>query len=270
MAKHKLKTKLDQLYAVYNRKQYVDPDPLLFLYDYPDVRDREIAGIIASSLAYGRVGMIMQAVSAVLDQIGPDIHEFVVNADPKRIAGMFQHFKYRFATGDHLIALIMGLQRVIADYGTIEACFTENHAGETDLSKGLARIRNRVVEAGGAGHLLADPVKASACKRSHLFLRWMVRKDQVDPGGWANVSAATLTCPVDAHMFKIGHLLGFTKRKCADKVCAAQITKGFKRICPEDPVKYDFCLTRFGIRDGLDISELKQFLKDDSYHVQRV
>jgi len=270
MAKHKLKTKLDQLYAVYNRKQYVDPDPLLFLYDYPDVRDREIAGIIASSLAYGRVGMIMQAVSAVLDQIGPDIHEFVVNADPKRIAGMFQHFKYRFATGDHLIALIMGLQRVIADYGTIEACFTENHAGETDLSKGLARIRNRVVEAGGAGHLLADPVKASACKRSHLFLRWMVRKDQVDPGGWANVSAATLTCPVDAHMFKIGHLLGFTKRKCADKVCAAQITEGFKRICPEDPVKYDFCLTRFGIRDGLDISELKQFLKDDSYHVQRV
>ena len=267
IAKHKLKKKLDQLYAAYNRKQYVDPDPLLFLYNYPDVRDREIAGIIASSLAYGRVKMIMQTVSAVLEKLGPDLREVVIHADPKDIAGIFHNFKYRFATGDHLTALIMGLQRVIADYGTIEACFTGDLTDETDLYKGLARIRNRVVAAGGAGHLLADPVKASACKRSHLFLRWMVRKDQVDPGGWPNVPAAALTCPVDAHMFKIGHLLGFTKRKSADKVCAAQITEGFRRICPEDPVKYDFCLTRFGIRDGLDISDLKQFLKDDTYHV---
>ena len=263
----KLKSKLDQLYGVYNRKQYVDPDPLLFLYDYPDVRDREIAAIIASSLAYGRVAMIMQAVSAVLINMGPDLHGFVMNADPRRIAGKFQNFKYRFATGDHLIALIMGLQTVIADYGSLEGCFT---ADETDLSTGLARIRNRVVQAGGAGHLLADPIKSSACKRSHLFLRWMVRNDQVDPGGWPNVSTASLTCPIDAHMFKIGHLLGFTKRKSADKACAAQITEGFRRICPEDPVKYDFCLTRFGIRDGLDLSELKRFLKDDSDYVQRV
>jgi uncharacterized protein (TIGR02757 family) len=263
----KLKTKLDQLYAAYNRKQYVDPDPLLFLYDYPDVRDREIAGIISSSLAYGRVAMIMQAVSAVLRKMGPDLREFIMSADPKRIAGMFQNFKYRFATGDHLIALIMGLQAVISDYGSLEACFTMNPASETDLSRGLARIRTRVVQAGGAGHLLADPGKTSACKRSHLFLRWMVRKDLVDPGGWSNVSAAALTCPVDAHMFKIGHLLGFTKRKSADRVCAAQITQGFRRISPDDPVKYDFCLTRFGIRDGLDISELKRFLKDDTYYV---
>lgn len=270
ISKLKLKSKIDHLYEVYNRRQYVDPDPLLFLYDYPNVRDREIAGIIASSLAYGRVAMIMQAVSAVLEKMGPDLRRFVVNTDSKHIAGMFQNFKYRFATGDHLCALVMGLQRVIADYGSIETCFTADQTDGTDLSKGLARVRTRVVEAGGAGHLLADPVKASACKRSHLFLRWMVRKDQVDPGGWSNVSAAALTYPIDAHMFKIGHLLGFTKRKNADKVCAAQITQGFRRICPEDPVKYDFCLTRFGIRDGLDISELKRFLKDDSYHVQRI
>ena len=111
------------------------------------------------------------------------------------------------------------------------------------------------------------PQKTSACKRSHLFLRWMVRKDQVDPGGWSNVPTAALTCPVDAHMFKIGHMLGFTTRRSADGVCAAQITQGFRRICPEDPVKYDFCLTRFGIRDGLDMSELKRFLKDDDYDV---
>ncbi|WP_321493770.1 TIGR02757 family protein [uncultured Desulfobacter sp.] len=263
----KLKSKLDQLYSVYNRKQYVDPDPLLFLYNYPDVRDREIAGIIVSSLAYGRVAMIMQTVSAVLEKMGPDLYEFIMNAEPKTISCLFQNFKYRFATADHLCALIMGLQAVIADYGSLSTCFTMDPTGKTDLSGGLARIRAYVLRAGDAGHLLADPGKTSACKRSHLFLRWMVRKDQVDPGGWSNVPAAALTCPVDAHMFKIGHMLGFTKRRSADGICAAQITEGFRRISPDDPVKYDFCLTRFGIRNGLDLAELEQFLKSDSHHV---
>jgi hypothetical protein len=66
---------------------------------------------------------------------------------------------------------------------------------------------------------------------------------------------------------KIGHMLGFTKRRSADRACAAQITQGFRRICPGDPVKYDFCPTRFGIRDGLDMFQLKRFLQDDEYHV---
>lgn len=263
----KLKSKLEQIYSAYNRKQYVDPDPLLFLYNYPDVRDREIAGMIASSLAYGRVTMIMQAVSMVLEKMGPDLRGFVMNADQKNIAEMFQGFKYRFAAGDHITALIMGLQATIEEYGSLGACFTKNRGDETDLSEGLARIRTRVMRSGGAGHLLADPGKVSACKRSHLFLRWMVRKDQVDPGGWSHVPASALTCPVDVHMFKIGHMLGFTKRRSADRMCAAQITEGFRRISPEDPVKYDFCLTRFGIRVGLDPAELKRFLKDEAYHV---
>ena len=258
-----MKLKLDQIYLAYNKRQYVDPDPLLFLYNYPNVRDREIAGVIASSLAYGRVAMIMQAVSAVLEKMGPDLYGFVMNADPQTLGCRFEKFRYRFAAGGHLSALIMGLQTVIGEYGSIGACFNADQAGGTDLSCGLARIRNRVCRAGDAGHLLADPAKSSALKRSHLFLRWMVRRDQVDPGGWSHVPACALTCPVDAHMFKIGHMLGFTKRRSADRICAAQITEGFKRISPEDPVKYDFCLTRFGIRNGLDMDNLKRFLKDD-------
>lgn len=251
----------------YNRKQFVDPDPLLFLYNYPDVRDREIAGIIASSLAYGRVAMIMQAVSGVLEKMGPDLHGFVMNTNPENLAEMFQNFKYRFATGNHLNALIMGLQAVIYDYGSLGACFNVDQTSDTILSQGLARIRNRVCREGDAGHLLADPLKTSACKRSHLFLRWMVRKDQVDPGGWPNVPASALICPLDVHMFKIGHLLGFTKRRSADATCAAQITEGFRRVNLDDPVKYDFCLTRFGIRNALDMNQLERFLKDNVTNV---
>ena len=53
-----------------------DPDPvvsdlLLFLYRYDDPLDREIAGLVASSLAYGRIAQILKSVSRVLDPLGP-------------------------------------------------------------------------------------------------------------------------------------------------------------------------------------------------------
>ncbi|MDY6863707.1 MAG: DUF2400 family protein, partial [Thermodesulfobacteriota bacterium] len=45
---------LDTVYVKYNHRKFVHPDPLEFLYHYKDLRDREIAALIASSLAYGR------------------------------------------------------------------------------------------------------------------------------------------------------------------------------------------------------------------------
>jgi len=56
-----VKYHLEQLYHHYNSRQWVHPDPLEYLYDYPDLKDRETVGIIASSLAYGRVAQILKS-----------------------------------------------------------------------------------------------------------------------------------------------------------------------------------------------------------------
>jgi len=85
----------------------------------------------------------------------------------------------------------------------------------------------------------------------------------VDPGGWDSVSSSQLIIPLDTHMYKIGTLLGFTQRKSPDKKCALEITAGFRKLQVLDPVKYDFSLTRFGIRRHLHMDELKEFLNSD-------
>ena len=84
--RRKLKKALEKLYERYDWKRYVDPDPLVFLYDYPDVRDREIAGLIASSLAFGGVKQIMASVEKVLSPMGRSPREFVTNTSGKRMA----------------------------------------------------------------------------------------------------------------------------------------------------------------------------------------
>ena len=61
-----------------------------------------------------------------------------------------------------------------------------------------------------------------------------------------------LLVPLDTHMHRIAMTLGLTKRKQADLRTALEITEAFRKFSPSDPVRYDFVLTRFGIRKDLD------------------
>ena len=81
----------------------------------------------------------------------------------------------------------------------------------------------------------------------------MVRKDAVDPGGWDGVPASKLIMPLDTHIHRIGLELGFTSRRNADMQCALEITNAFKHFAPKGPVRYDFALTRLGIRRDTDL-----------------
>ncbi len=256
-----LSHKLETLYRQYNKRRYVDPDPLAFLYRYGAKRDREIAGLLGASLAYGRVEMIMKIVGQVLGTMAPSPYEYLFGTSEEKLALDFKEFKYRFARGEHLISLIRGIKGVISDFGSLESCFLAGmSSGEGDVLAGLSFLIRCLDPLDKTGHLLADPMKTSACKRSHLFLRWMVRKDRVDPGGWARVPAGCLVVPLDTHMFKVGTMLGFSCRKNPDRLAALEVTEGFREINPDDPVKYDFSLTRFGIRKNLSMDELQNYL----------
>ncbi len=257
MTSEKLKKKLDNLYNQYNRRGYVHPDPLEFLYSYKEIGDREIAGLIASSLAYGRVAQILKSVGYVLDIMNPSPYLFLKNSTYTSINRAFTGFAHRFASQDHLAALLVGIKNVVAGFGSLHECFLAGFSEDdeniipamTFFSTQLAAGRNK------PGHLVALPEKGSACKRMNLFLRWMVRKDRVDPGGWAGIPLSRLIIPIDTHMHRIGLALNLTKRKQANMHTAFEITSGFKKIVPEDPVKYDFALTRFGIRNDMDIDD---------------
>ncbi len=258
-----IKARLDDLYEQYNCPEYIDPDPLAFLYHYEDKRDREVAGLIASCLAYGRVEMIMGTVGQVLDGLGDHPFDWLYRAGEDDIRKLTQGFVYRFARENHLAGLFLGIHRVLRKFGSLEACFfngMKTSAHDNQIIAGLAHLHGCLDSEKRAGHLLADPLKKSACKRSFLFLRWMVRKDRVDPGGWEPSLAKDLIVPLDTHMYAIGKLLGFTCRKSQDMKTAMEITGGFGKMVPEDPVKYDFCLTRFGIRREFGMNFLEQEL----------
>ncbi|NIA09143.1 MAG: TIGR02757 family protein [Nitrospiraceae bacterium] len=253
-----LRERFEQVYARYNKASFIHPDPLEFLYRYPDPLDREIVALLASSLAYGRVKQILKAVSSVLARM-PSPSRFLEKASTAELLDTFEDFRYRFTSGQDMVRLLSGATRALDEFGSLEACFCAGFCpGDDTVIPALSRFVVRVYPSsrGKSSFLLPDPRNGSACKRAFLFLRWMVRKDLVDPGGWRCITPSKLLIPLDTHMFHISRELGFTDRKQADLKSALEITRHFREISPRDPVKYDFVITRFGIRPDMDPSML--------------
>lgn len=252
--------RLEELYSSYNKREYVSPDPLEFLYRYDSHADREVAGLIASSLAYGRVASILSSVGKILGALGDHPADALASMKKNDIARRLSGFRHRFCGDEEMTAFLRGIGRVLVGYGSLENLFCSAGAPGSPgtITERMEHFSRTILEYAGmeSSHLIPCPSKGSACKRMALYIRWMIREDDVDPGGWECAKPADIILPLDTHMFRIARGLGFVTRKCADGKSAIQATEGFRRLNPADPVKYDFALTRFGIRTGLSVDEL--------------
>lgn len=279
----RLKPALERLYEKYNRRELIKTDPLQFVYYYPERADKEIAGFLAAALAYGRVQQIQKSLSRLFELMGRSPSAFVRGFDARKRAQL-RDFKHRFTSGDDLSDLLELLRDVLGKFGGIEEYFARGckSSDETiipamsrfcdSLSAVYAKGHNGQVSA-GLKYLLASPARNSACKRLNLFLRWMVRADDVDTGLWKSIDKARLIVPVDVHMGRLCRILGLYGRQSVCLATAMEITGSFAEIEPADPVKYDFALSRIGIVENCDGSyradcedcELLEFCRNKPY-----
>ncbi|MBM4147819.1 MAG: TIGR02757 family protein [Lentisphaerae bacterium] len=243
---------LERLYLAYNKRRYVSPDPLQFLYNYKEPADREVVGLVAASLAYGRVAQILRSVDNALTRLDGKPHLTLISSSPRELERRAAGFRHRFTSDSDLASLFKGIRSVLLAHGSLKSCFLAGLA-EKDKTVIPALERFRARFDCPAAHVL--PSAAGAGKRLHLFLRWMVRHDDVDPGGWEEAGAHRLLIPLDTHMSQFGREFHLTRMKTSGRKMAEQITDGFRAIRPDDPVRYDFVITRFGIRSDMNQSE---------------
>lgn len=245
---------LERLYERLNHPQMVAPDPLEQVLKFPEHADREIVALISAVLSYGNIATIKASAESVLERMGASPRRYVLDRDAEAIRRDFKGFRHRVTRGEELAALLLGAREAIQESGSLGAAFQEGiAAGEDTLLPALERfvMRLRAFHGPAPWHLLSAPSSGSACKRLNMLLRWMVRRDAVDPGGWAVGMESKLVMPLDTHMFRLARAMGLTTRKTADLRAALEVTERFRFLRPEDPVRYDFALTRLGIRGDL-------------------
>jgi uncharacterized protein (TIGR02757 family) len=259
---HALKPALDRLYDEFDEPDVV-ADPIWVVRRYPDPADREVVAFVGSALAFGRVRSVLRSIGRVLDVMGSSPAMFVRAFDPRRDRRRFDHLGHRWIRGRDLAALAWVLGRMVDSARSIEGFFTaglDEHAADVGPALesfsararaiDLAPIYGRGARKPGVHYFLPRPSTGSACKRLNLFLRWMVRRDRVDPGGWTRVPASKLVVPLDTHVVRVGRCLGLTRYRSPGWRMAADITASLRTLDATDPVKYDFSLCHIGMLEA--------------------
>lgn len=241
---------LEALYRRYHDRQFVSYDPLGIVLRQRTAADREVVGLVAALLAYGNVKAMLAGIEALLERLGDAPAKTVRDASEAQLARRLAGFRYR-VTDEHAMAgLLRGAAAMIRQHRSLHVSFAKHiHVDDTDILPAAARWRGAFVEAADhpLNHLLPDPAKTSACKRLMLYLRWMVRRDAIDPGDWSTISPALLVAPVDTHLHRVARTLGWTRRKQITLATARDVTAALRRFDPADPLRFDFALTRPGI-----------------------
>ena len=245
--------------------------------------DVEIAAFLAATIAWGRRDLILKSAERMFVLLGGSPLEFItrgnfrtLNLFQKPVGFVQAHNNrrtciHRTFFEDDLLYFCRGFKRCYDTFGSLENLFAsalEKSAGvirdsPPSLWDGIALFRETMARANGGKYSkhLADPGSASACKRLHLALRWLVRKEgPVDLGLWKRVSPSALSIPLDLHVGRTARRLGLLDpaHGANDKKAVISLTEKLRAFCPEDPVKYDLALFGMGAgqpEEGTDCSE---------------
>ena len=250
------------LYQEYNREDAAS-DPVNLVRPFTDARDREVAAFCAGALAFGRVASVLQSIGMLLRIMGPRPAAFVRAFDPRQSSHELRSMVHRWIRGNDLAALLWVLRQMLERSGSIEGFFAEGlKPDDADVGNALDSFSTRAMALDirtaygrqprrpGVCYFFPRPSAGSACKRLNLFLRWMVRRDAIDPGGWTAVAPSKLVVPLDTHVIRLGQCLRLTRYTSPGWRMAADITASLRRLDAADPVRFDFSLCHLGMRNA--------------------
>ena len=218
------------------------PDPILIAKRHND----ESIALICALFAYGNV----KAIIKFLENLDFSLLEASDEVIEKELSSHY----YRFQNSQDITTLFMALKR-LKEIDSIENIFYEGYKKEENVLDGLWNFILTMKEvypreSRGYKFLIGSVPKkvgsAGTYKRYLMFLRWMIRSDEIDLGLWSKINKKDLLMPLDTHTFNVSQKLGLLKRKTYDMKAVLELTETLKKFDAFDPIKYDFALYRLG------------------------
>lgn len=249
----KTKLLLDKYVKQYEVKDFIKGDPIQFPHGFVQKFDIEIAGFIASMMAYGKRENFINKLNELFSIMENRPYDYVLSysENNKELSG----FNYRFSKDVDFSQVLLILKDLYSQKESLESLFAYSYKSAVSQSsyfQGVidyfySRVSLDVTQ--GFYHLLPNPKNGSAMKRLNMLMRWFVRDGEVDLGIWDFVSKADLFIPLDTHVARLSRELGLLNRNSNDFCSVLELTKELKKFDNEDPVKYDFALFGYGVNN---------------------
>ena len=250
-----LKDFLDEKVALYNSRGFIEGDPICIPRSFSLKQDIEIAGFFAATLAWGNRTSIINSCKKLMTWMDNAPHQFIKNHEETDLKG-FLGFAHRTFNATDLLYFIYFLKEHYRKYDSLEAAFVPGKVyKEENVGGALTYFHNYFFSPDDhpvrTKKHIATPERNSACKRLNMYLRWMVRNDNmgVDFGIWKKISPRQLVCPLDVHVARVANKLNLLPTNKADWKNAVYLTNLLKELNPNDPAIYDFALFGLGVAE---------------------
>lgn len=239
------KTELDKLVVQYETEDFIKDDPVRFPNRFKNKKDIEIAGFIASLVAYGRRELFTKKLDQLFDIAQNEPLNFILNFESKILGD----FNYRFGKPDDFAQIFLILKELYSKDGGLEELFKYGYKFDENMFIPICDyFYSRVKEPKqGFTFMIPNPRNGGAMKRMCMYLRWMVRKSPVDFGIWDFMPTSDLFIPLDVHVGRVSREMGLLTRKQNDFKAVIELTENLKKLDPKDPVKYDFAMFGYGV-----------------------
>lgn len=253
MNKEELRDLLEHLHDKYNRPEFIEPDPISIPHSFSDRHDREVAGFMAATIAWGNRKAIVKSAARMMQYMDYSPADFVRNASASELAHL-QSYVHRTFNGQDFTDFVLAIRGITEHWGGIGEFFEQNYVATQSIPQVLSLFRKEFFSIEHNPHCekhLSSIDKGAACKRLNMYLRWFVRQDDrgVDFGLWKKIPMSALYLPLDVHTGNMGRALGLLTRKQSDWKATDEITRSLREFCSDDPVRYDYSLFGAGI-DG--------------------
>lgn len=254
------KDELDKLVELYETPSFIKDDPVQFIHRFKDKKDIELAGFIASLLAYGNRKQFIKKLDELMVIAQNKPLDFILNFEPKILGD----FNYRFGKPNDFISIFNTLKELYKTDAGLEELFRLGHKKGEIFNTTVEYFYKRAGKNVGQGfyHMIPNPKNGGAMKRMCMFLRWMIRKSPVDMGIWDFMKPSELYIPLDVHVARVSRQMGLLTRKSNDFKAVIELTENLKKFNPQDPIKYDFAIFGYGINQNT-----KQSLQNKKHHV---
>ena len=242
---------LERLWDRYDRPEFIPDDPISVPHRYADRADREIAGFLAATIAWGNRRAIVRSGHRMMRCMDDAPADFVRNASDRELQTL-TGFVHRTFNGCDLRDFVPALRRMESEYGGIGGFFESRYEATHDLAAVLAEFRRAFFAVDHAPRCekhLSSVERGAACKRLCMYLRWMVRRDGrgVDFGEWTRIPMSALRIPLDVHVGETARTLGLLGRRQNDWRAVEELTAALREADPGDPVRFDFALFGAGM-----------------------
>ena len=238
-----VKNELDSILDAIKPMDFIDNDPISIPKRFSKKQDIEISSFFASILAWGQRKTIIKNTNKLMGWMGEEPHRFIMDHSDADLK-VFESFVHRTFNSTDCLYFIEVLKQFYLRENSLENYFK----GDTVESR-LINFRNQFFNYDFAPQRtkkhIANPSKNSSAKRLNMFLRWMVRKDEIDFGIWKSIKPAELRCPLDVHVQRAAFHFGLLSRKQQDWKAVDELSDSLVLLDPLDPIKYDLALFKW-------------------------